>query len=224
MPNPGGYALVLNPTIVAPRRTCKFSRVLIDDGSSINILYRNTITKLGLEAKDLEPTQTIFHGIVPSISCSPTGRVQLDVLFGNSDHFRREPLWFEVVDLSNAYHALLGRPALAKFMAVPHYTYLKMKLSGPKGLITITGDYRKSLECARHGTKLAESLVIAEERRKLNRIVALASEMPAVPIPAEEPTDEASFKPSKETKKVKLNLDAPSCSKYVVVGTRLDSK
>ena len=36
--------------------------------------------------------------------------------------------------------------------------------------------------------------------------------------------DEAAFKPSKETKKVKLNPEDPSCSKYVVVGTRLDSK
>ncbi|XP_020198915.1 uncharacterized protein [Aegilops tauschii subsp. strangulata] len=167
------------------------------------------MTKLGLEAKDLEPTRTIFHGIVPSLSCSPIGRIWLDVLFGTSDHFRREPLWFEVVDLSSAYHALLGRSALAKFMA---------------GLTTITGDYRKSLECARDGARLAESLVIAEERRQLDRIVALANEVPAVPASAKESADEASFQPSKETKKVKLKPENPSCSKYIVMGTRLDSK
>ena len=79
-----------------------------------------------------------------------------------------------MVDLTNAYHALLGRPALAKFMAVPHYAYLKMKLPGPKGLISVTGDYRRSLDCARDGAKLAESLVIAEERRQLDRIIASA--------------------------------------------------
>ena len=128
------------------------------------------------------------------------------------------------MDLSSVYHALLGRPVLAKFMAVPHYAYLKMKLPGPKGLITITGDYRKSLDCARDGAKLAESLVVAEERRQLDRIVALAQEASTTQIPAEEPADEAAFKPSKETKKVKLNPEDPSCSKYVVVGTRLDSK
>ncbi|XP_020185934.1 uncharacterized protein [Aegilops tauschii subsp. strangulata] len=106
------------------------------------------MTKLGLEAKDLEPTRTVFRGIVPGLSCSPIGEVRLDVLFGGSSHFRREPIWFEVVDLSSAYHALLGRPAVTKFMAVPHYAYWKLKLPGPKGLITITGDYRKSTECA----------------------------------------------------------------------------
>ncbi|XP_073360385.1 uncharacterized protein [Aegilops tauschii subsp. strangulata] len=74
--------------------------------------------KHGLEAKDMEPTRTIFHDIVPGLSGSPIGRIQLNVLFGDSNHFRREPIWFEVVDLSNVYHALLGRPALAKFMAI----------------------------------------------------------------------------------------------------------
>ena len=49
-----------------------------------------------------------------------------------------------------------------------------MKLSGLKGLIAISGDYRKSLECAQDGAKLAESLVVAEERRQLDRIVAFA--------------------------------------------------
>ncbi|KAM3296191.1 hypothetical protein ACQJBY_038502 [Aegilops geniculata] len=224
MPIPGGYTLILDPTIVVPRRMCKFSRVLVDGGSSINILYRDTLTKLGLEAKDLEPTRTIFHGIVPGLSCSPIGRIRLNVLIGDSNHFRREPIWFEVVDLSSAYHALVGRPELAKFMVVPHYAYLKMKLPGPKGLITVTDDYRKSLDCARDGAKLAESLVIAEEQRQLDRIVALAQEASAAQVPTEEPADEAAFKPSKETKKVKLNPEDPSCSKYVVVGTRLDSK
>ena len=40
----------------------------------------------------------------------------------------------------------------------------------------------------------------------------------------EEPADEAVFKPSKETKKVKLNPEDPSCSKYVFIGTCLDGK
>lgn len=108
----------------------------------------------------------MFHGIVPGHSCSLIGKIRLDVLFSTKMHFRREPIWFEVVDLDSPYHAVLGRPALAKFMKVPHYAYLKLKLPGPKGIITIAGDYKKSLECATTGAKLAESLVIAEERRQ----------------------------------------------------------
>ena len=57
MQNPGGYAIVLDCTIVDAKHTCKFSRVLIDGGSSINILYRDSMTKLGIKAKQLEPSK-----------------------------------------------------------------------------------------------------------------------------------------------------------------------
>ncbi|KAI4987386.1 hypothetical protein ZWY2020_020186 [Hordeum vulgare] len=72
MPNPGPYALVLDPTFASKRLTCRFSRVLVDGDSSINILYRDTLLKLGLKEKDLQPTR----------------KIQLDVLFGDKAHFR----------------------------------------------------------------------------------------------------------------------------------------
>jgi hypothetical protein len=173
MPKPGGYALVLNPIVFSETHTCRFSRVLIDGGSSINLLYRTSMEKLGIPEIQLKRTKLIFHGIVPGHSCTPMGRIELEVLFGEKDNHRREPIWFEVVDLNSPYHALLGRPALAKFMAVPHYAYLKMKLPGPRGVITVTGCYKKSIECARASSKLAEALVIAEEKRQLlQRVVA----------------------------------------------------
>jgi hypothetical protein len=49
-------------------------------------------------------------------------------------------------------------------MVVPHYAYLKMKHPGPHGVITISGCYKKSMECARDSSKLAEALVIAEKK------------------------------------------------------------
>ena len=120
----------------------------------------------------------MFHGIVPGLSCSPIGKILIDILFGDKDHFRREPVWFEVVDLESLYHALLGRPALAKFMAVPRYAYLKMKMPGTKGIITIAGDYKKSAACAAASSRLAESLVIAAKKKLLDRVVGMASKQP----------------------------------------------
>jgi hypothetical protein len=70
------------------------------------------------------------------------------MMFRSKDNFRCEPIEFKVVDLKSPYHVLLGRTALAKFMAAPFVSYLKMKLLGPRGIITIMGDYRHSLECA----------------------------------------------------------------------------
>ncbi|KAI4976048.1 hypothetical protein ZWY2020_049655 [Hordeum vulgare] len=165
MPNPGSYALVLDPTFASKRFTCRFSWLLVDVGSSINFLYLDTLRKLRLKETDVLSTNTVFHGIVPGQSCSPIGKIQLDVLFGDKAHFRRESIWFEGVDLSSPYHVLLGRHALAKFMPIPNYAYLKMKMSGPKGIMTIAGDYKKSLKCAQDSSRVAHAMVITEEKR-----------------------------------------------------------
>ena len=57
MPNPGGYALVLEPMLISPKRACTFSHVLTDGGSSINILYRDTLGKLGVSESSLMPSR-----------------------------------------------------------------------------------------------------------------------------------------------------------------------
>jgi hypothetical protein len=202
MPRPGGYALVLNPIVFSEMRTYRFSRVLIDGGSSINLLYRTSIEKLGIPAIQLKPTKLTFHGIVPEHSCTPMGKIQLEVLFGEKDNYRREPIWLEVVDLNSPYHALLGRPTLAKFMANPHYAYLKMKLPGPRGVITVTRCYKKSIECARASSKLAEALVIAEEKCQLLQWVAATQPgRPAWSQPA------SCLKPASGTKEIPLEVD-----------------
>jgi hypothetical protein len=79
-------------------------------------------------------------------------------------------------------------------MAVPHYAYLKMKLPGPRGVITVTGCYKKSIECARASSKLAEALVIAEEKHQLLQRVAATQPgrpPPSQPAPHREPASSA---------------------------------
>jgi hypothetical protein len=85
----------------------------------------------------LKPTYCSFHGIVPGSANHPLGKIELDVCFGDSGNFCKEKLEFEVMDWPSQYHAILGRPTFAKFMAVPHYAYLALRIPGPKGVITI---------------------------------------------------------------------------------------
>jgi hypothetical protein len=196
---------------------CQFSRILIDGGSSINLLYRSSLKKLGIPLAQLKPSRITFHGIMPGHSCTPLGKVQLEVLFGKKGNSRREPIWFEVMDMSSPYHALLGRPALAKFMAVPHYAYLKMKLLGPRGVITVSGSFKKSLACAKESSQLAETLVIAKEKRQLLHRMELAQQdVPVRQSPVEQ------FKPANNTKKILLDESDPT--KYVIIGTGLSAK
>jgi hypothetical protein len=149
MPSPREYALVLDPIVYSDTHTYRFSRVLIDGGNSINLLYQSSMEKMGIPLAQLKPSWLTFHGIVPGHSCTPMGRVQLEVLFGEKGNSRCETIWFDMVDISSPYHVLLGHPALAKFIAVPHYAYLKMKLPGPRGVITVSGCFKKSLDCDR---------------------------------------------------------------------------
>ena len=51
MPNPGSYALVLDATFATDKQDARFSRVLIDGGSSINILYKDIVEKLGIRQR-----------------------------------------------------------------------------------------------------------------------------------------------------------------------------
>ena len=128
-----------------------------------------------------------------------------------------------MADLCSPYHALLGQPALAKFMAVSHHAYLKLKIPGPGGLIAVAGYYRRSIECSQAGSKLAESLVLAAEKRQLDRTVALAQDQPSAPAPGgKHPAGESSFQPAKDTKKIPLDSSDPS--KFVVVGANLSIK
>ena len=124
--------------------------------------------------------------------------------------------------MESPYHALLGQPALAKFMAVPHYAYLKMKMPSSKGIITIAGDYKKSSECAVASSRLAESLVIAEEKKMLDRVVALAGKQLALSPDPKECEAQGSFQPAKETKKIPL--DPEHLERHAIIGTCLDSK
>jgi hypothetical protein len=191
--------------------------MLIDGGSSINLLYRSSLEKLGIPLAQLKPSQVTFHGIMPGHSCTPLGKVRLEVLFRKKRNSRHEPIWYEVVDISSPCHALLCRPALAKFMAVPHYAYLKMKLPGPRGVITVMGSFKKSLACAKESSQLAEALVIAEEKRQLLHHVELAQQdVPVRQSPVEQ------FKPANDTKKILLDKSDPT--KYIIIGTGLSAK
>jgi hypothetical protein len=132
IPNPGQYPLVVDPVI----GNARFSKVLMDGGRSLHILYAHTMRLLGIELDQLRPSTTPFHGVAPGKRVQPLEQIDLLVWFGTPDNYRKETLTFEVVGFRGAYHAILGRPCYAKFMAVPNYTYLKMKMSGPNGVIT----------------------------------------------------------------------------------------
>jgi hypothetical protein len=49
-----------------------------------------------------------------------------------------------VIDFPDVYHTLLGWPCFTKFMAIPNYTYLNLKMPSPKGVITVKGSFKQA--------------------------------------------------------------------------------
>nr|ABA97921.1 retrotransposon protein, putative, Ty3-gypsy subclass [Oryza sativa Japonica Group] len=138
---PGRYSIVVEPTI----RNIKLTRVLIDDGSSINLLFASTLDAIGIPRSELTPTDQPFHGITPESSSKTLGKITLPVTFGQADNFQTEQITFDVKEFDTAYNAIIGRGSLAMFMAASHYTYQVLKMPGPKWTITIQGNAKLAL-------------------------------------------------------------------------------
>jgi hypothetical protein len=119
----------------------------MDGGSGINVIYASTLDDMGIPRSQLQPSITPFHGVVPVMEVLPIGQIDLPVTFVDLRNFRTETLTFVVVGFSGTYLAILGRLAYAKFMVVPNYTYLKLKILGPKVIITIETTYQRAFEC-----------------------------------------------------------------------------
>ena len=139
----------------------------MDGGSSLNIMYAHTLELMGIGLNKLRPSKSPFHGVAPGKRVQPLGQIDLPVCFGTAANFRKEVLTFEVVGFRGAYHAILGRPCFSKFMAIPNYTYLKLKMPGPKGVITVGSSfehaYKCDVECVEHAEALALDEVLAAQ-------------------------------------------------------------
>jgi hypothetical protein len=137
----------------------------MDGGSGINVLYASTLDEMGIPRSALRPSTAPFHGVVPGIEALPLGHIDLPVTFRDVRNFDTETLTFEVVGFSGTYHAILGRPAYAKFMAVPNYTYLKLKIPGPMGIIIVGPTYQCAFECDTECFQFTEAIIQSERLR-----------------------------------------------------------
>jgi hypothetical protein len=153
---PGRFPLVLKLVVTGSR----LNKVLIDGGSGLsglNVLFTKTLKKMKLDITHmLTKSTSTFYGIVPGNAAIPLGSVVLPVTFGETrENYRTEYIKFEVANFETSYHAILGRPTIAKFMAVPHYTYLVLKMPSPAGVLSLQGDLKISFDCNTEAVDLA---------------------------------------------------------------------
>ena len=103
-------------------------------------------------------------------------------------------------------------------MAHPCYVYLKLKMPGPKGMITIIGNRKLAEECLQKGSQIADEQMTMAELDEYKK-AADASEL----LKSKKPTVESAFQSAGETKPVHIHPKDPTVAS-TNISTTLDSK
>ena len=117
-------------------------RILIDPGSSVEIMYDSLFQGLGLGQEDLDRKGDPLYEFTGE-SVMPAGRVTIKVHAGTISSLTK----FWVLNSYSPYNAILGRPWLHKMRAVPSTLHQKLRFPTPKGVMEIRGDQVAAKQC-----------------------------------------------------------------------------
>jgi hypothetical protein len=212
--HPGKYPLLVDPVI----RESRVKKVLVDGGSSINVTFPRTLLGLGVALKDLHKSDTPFFGIVPTEGEYPLGHIYMSVTFGTLENYRTKFLRFEVASFDCGYNAIIGRPGLAKFIAIPHYSYMILKMSGPQGIITVRADFQGAAECFR----VAIQAALTTKPPTTSSAQANSNPKEDLAILVNEAQVVTSMRPTEETKRI--NIGFADERKTAIISSSLDDK
>ncbi|XP_073152593.1 uncharacterized protein [Henckelia pumila] len=107
------------------------SRIFVDSGSSVNVLFQETINQMDLGEYKVEPVVTSLFGFTGH-AIRPTGLINLPLTLGKD---------------RTTYNVILGRPAMTTFMAVASALYQKIKFPVGNEVGEVQGDQKISRKC-----------------------------------------------------------------------------
>jgi hypothetical protein len=217
---PGHFPLVLEPVVAGSR----LKKVLINGGSGLNIIFTKTLKKMKFDITHMLTKSTSpFYCIILGNAAIPLGSVVLPVTFGETkENYRTEYIRFEVADFETSYHAILGRPAIAKLMAVPHYMYLVLKMPSPAGVLSLQGYLKISFDCDTEAVELAATNQVPNT---MMEIYAASKKLAPTELEILEKSDTANKpQPSEEVQVKAIDLGTGDNNKTTMIGAGLDPK
>ena len=132
--------------------------VLVDQGSSADVIFWPTFEKLQLSPDQLRPYGGCLYGFAGD-QVEVRGYIELRTTFTNGLASRTEKIRYLVVNAPSAYNILLRRPTLNKTGAVPSTRHMKVKLSSMEGMIiTIRSDQKEAKKCYENSLKNKRSM------------------------------------------------------------------
>jgi len=133
----------------------KVHRVLVDQGSSTDVMFWPTFNKLQLSLDHLRP----YAGCLYGFAGDQVEVRELKTTFTDGTTARTEKIKYLVVNAPSAYNILLGRPTLNRLGAVPSTRHMKVKLSSMEGVvITIKSDQKEARRCYENSLKQQRSV------------------------------------------------------------------
>ncbi|XP_074378249.1 uncharacterized protein LOC141719776 [Apium graveolens] len=130
--------LIINPIIGQN----KIWKVMVDTGSSANILFHKTYCKMNLVGEQLEPCNEAPLYAIGGHPIQFEGSITLPVLLCKLLYTVEKLVKFYVVQIESLYNAIFGRPFLSTFEAVESIPHLKLKFPTEKGVGEMRGDQK----------------------------------------------------------------------------------
>jgi hypothetical protein len=164
-----------------------------------------------------------FYTIVPENVAIPLGSLVLPVTFGDTrENYRTDYIKFEVADFETSYQAILGRPAIAKFMEVPHYMYLVLKMPSPASVLLLQGDLKISFD---YDMKAVELVATNQVPNAMMEIYVASNKLAPSELDIPEKSDTTNKpQPSEEVQVKAIDLGTGDSSKTTMIEAGLDPK
>ena len=138
----------------------KVHRVLVDQGSSADVMFWTTFNKLQLSPDMLRPYGGCLYGFARD-QVEVRGHLKLRTTFTDGIASRTESIRYLVVNASSAYNMLLGRPTLNRLGAVSSTRHMTMKLPDLAGkVITIKSDQKEAKRCYENNLKTKRGIYV----------------------------------------------------------------